>query len=117
MFIKLEKFFYEMFVYCLFWDVEIGELYVVFENEVLKNLFVFFYFIGVMKEKLYLELYFVFFLELNEKLKICKNELIRFCVNDDSYFYIYMIFLNERIICISYRNSIRVISWVIYYGY
>lgn len=117
LFIKLEKPFYEMLAYRLFRDVEIGELHAVFENEALKNLSVLSYFIGVMKEKSYSELHSAFLSELNEKLKIRKNELTRFCVNDDSHFYIHMILLNERTTRTSYRNSIRAISWVIYHGH
>lgn len=67
--IKLQEFYYYLFVDCLFEDVYKGELFNVFENEVLKYLLVFQKFLDVMKSKFYLELFIVFLLELKNEVK------------------------------------------------
>lgn len=99
-----------LFVECLFKDIKNGELFNVFEKDVLKYLLVFDNFINVMKNKIYLEVNFVFLIEVvNLVNKIYYNE---FFLRMSFYLFIYL----RKIECF-YYIFFRVIRWVIFYGY
>lgn len=72
--IILEEIDYKYFVICLLKDFENGEFYNVFRNECLKCKDVFYVLIGELIEKIYLELYVCFFVELIDKVKINRFE-------------------------------------------
>lgn len=71
--IVLKEIYYWYLVICLLKDIENGELYNVFGNLCLKYLKFCYVFFDVLKEKEYLYLYFVFFVELIDKFKINGN--------------------------------------------
>lgn len=66
---------------------------------------------------LYLELYFVFFLELKGNIKKNWYDFDRYGVNKYDYLYINGFLLDERFVGFYDRKIVRVISWVICYGY
>lgn len=82
----------------------------VFENEVLKYLLVFENFINVMKYKFYFDLYLVFFIELVD---LVKNKDYDKCFLRMSF----NLFINLRWFDCFYYMFLRVIRWVILYGY
>lgn len=84
----------------MFIDLENGEFYNVFGNEVLKYLLVCWVFIVLMIKKMYIELYKVFFLEIKEIFKLLYY--INFKIECVMSFYfrrmIYEMLMNKRFI-------------------
>lgn len=114
--IILNEFKYKLFGECFFRDVMEGELYIVFENEVLKNFLVNEGFIELMLKKLYLDLYVIFLLELKDI--VLDIECLK---NGNFDWIIYGMLINERLYVENgeemVKISLRVISWVVYYRY
>lgn len=75
-----------MFVECLYNDLENGEFYNVFVNKVLRYFLFVKYFVKCIEKKFYIELYFVFFLDIIDILKIEKMFIIRFLRNKIIFF-------------------------------
>lgn len=94
----------------LFKDIKNGELFNVFENEVLKHPLVLENFINVMKNKSYPDLHSVF---LTESVDLVKNK------DHDKYFprMSFNLLINSRWFDCSYYMLSRAIRWVIFYGH
>lgn len=67
-----------MFVECLYRDLENGEFYNVFVNKVLRYFLFVLFFVKFIEKKFYIELYFVFFLDIIDILLLEKMFIIRY---------------------------------------
>lgn len=123
LYIQLHNFQYPLLAERLFKDVQRGEFYDVFGNDVLKNADVLKNFITELEKKSYDHLYNALLSEIANSSKICKwkyNEETT-GVKDEKYMHLrlnaHRCLINEIFINGECRNSVRGIAWVIFFGH
>lgn len=102
-------------------DAKNGDLYTVFGNDALKHPSVMRAFIDMIEQMTYKELYKIFLSELKETFQLnpqrsqSQSEGHGFNLGD--YFNIHSLLSDKKLIGCHVKNSVRTISWVIYFGH
>lgn len=101
-----------MFVECLYEDLENGEFYNVFVNKVLKYFLFVKFFVRCIEKKIYIELYFVFFLDIIKILIEEKLYIIRYVFFKYLSFFSDWYRLNKNVFC-----RVKGIYLVVFFGF
>lgn len=102
-------------------DAKNGDLYTVFGNDALKHPSVMRAFIDVIEKMTYKELYMTFLSELKETFQLnpqrSQSQSVCHGFNLGDYFNIHSLLSDKKLIGCHVKNSVRAISWVIYFGH